>query len=109
MSKRSGSNINIRKVVGNVVMSDKQSGGVTMHQQTASPSSRKKKPFYEKILFWIGVISAVLTILAYFGLQPKPKENKNINPKIGSLKLNSKDTSSSKSQGLKINEKQKRR
>lgn len=81
MPKSSGSNIHIKNVKGNVVISNSQSGGVTSHEHNINSSSPIKKPFYKKILFWIGVISSVLSILGYLGFQPKTKENKRLIPK----------------------------
>ena len=75
MKKSDGSNINIGKVKRDVVISKDQSGGVTSYNYISKPSLLTRKPFYKKILFWVGVIATVLTILGYFG--PQPKSNKN--------------------------------
>ena len=77
MGKGNTSNINIGKVKRDVVISKDQSGGVTAHNYETTPTIVKRKPFYKKILFWVGVIATLLTILGYFGLQPKPNKNTN--------------------------------
>lgn len=88
MPKNSGSNINIKKVKGNVVFSNNQSGGITTNEQNLNHSKPQKKPFYKKVLFWVGVISAILTILGYFGFQPKPERIKKTTLKKDSPNLN---------------------
>jgi len=81
------SNIHIKKVTGNVVISQNQTGGVTAHEPTTNKSiPKRKKPFYKTFIFWVGVISSILTIFAYFGFQPKLKENKKPVSKISSVK-----------------------
>jgi len=76
MAKEKNSPIHIKGVKGNVVISQNQSDGITTHQHDTSPAHSKKKVFYKKILYWIGAASAILTILGYFGIQIKSKEDK---------------------------------
>ncbi|HZY36731.1 MAG TPA: hypothetical protein VFE53_08795 [Mucilaginibacter sp.] len=88
MSKKNSSNININNVKGNVVVSNNQSGGITANGHNIIPPSAKRKPFYNNVILWVGLIGSILTILAYFGLQPKSKENKNLGLPAISRKLN---------------------
>lgn len=106
MSPKDSSGIHIEKVKGNVVISQGQKGGVTTHDHnTNSPLAPKKKPFYETILFWFGVIASILTVLAYFGYQPQlKKDSKPITtgaPQSTIKKTPSKDTSQHKKLKLK--------
>lgn len=71
------SNINIKKVSGNITISQNQKGGITSqggnHQK---PNKERPSFFTNKYVLLIGFISAVLGIFAYFGYQPSVN-NKN--------------------------------
>ena len=91
MAKEKSSNINIKGVKGNVVISQNQSGGITNHHHETPPTQPNKKTLLKKILYWVGAVSAILTILGYLGIQIKSKENKkpiitsHTKPKIDSV------------------------
>lgn len=78
MSQNSGSNIHIKKIKGNVVISQNQDGGITAEELNVSNtiSPKKKKSIIKKVGLWAALILPILGILAFFGIQPKSKENK---------------------------------
>jgi hypothetical protein len=83
MQKKSKKNIEIHKVEGNVVISQDQKGGSTTHSiQNVKMSSKRKW----SIIVLIGFIASILTILAYFGINPsssiKVQEPKDSNPNL---------------------------
>jgi hypothetical protein len=79
MKKQKDSKVNIGNVVGNVVISQNQNGGITTHHTSKNIEERKKSFFKNKYVLAIGLIAAILGILGYFGLQPS--NNNDIIPK----------------------------
>jgi hypothetical protein len=81
MQKKSDKNIEIHKVEGNVVISQDQKGGLTTHSiQNVKMSSKRKW----SLIVLIGFFASILTILAYFGINPsssiKGKEPREVKP-----------------------------
>lgn len=76
--KKKNSGISIKKVTGNVVISQGQHGGVTAHEINPIEKKTEKKSFFQnKYVQLIGLVSAVLGTLSYFGFQPDTKNNIN--------------------------------
>ncbi|MDP2336966.1 MAG: hypothetical protein Q8N05_11075 [Bacteroidota bacterium] len=80
--KKRNSDINIKNVTGDVVISQGQKGGVTTHDTINKNSKPNDKSFFtNRYILLIGFIASVLGILAYFGLQPVLKSSKdNLEP-----------------------------
>ena len=77
--KKKNSDIYVKKVSGNIIISQGQKGGVTAHDNIIGNSKPKGISFFKKkYVIIIGLVGSVLTILAYFGLQPAFKKDKNI-------------------------------
>jgi hypothetical protein len=74
--KKKNSDISIKKITGNVIISQGQKGGVTADEINLSEKKTEKKSFFQnKYVQLIGLISAILGTLSYFGFQPDPKNN----------------------------------
>jgi len=76
VAKNKKHSISIKNVAGSVVSSNNQSGGTTAHSVNnnviSNTVSSKKESFFSKWYVQLfGFFSAVLTILAYFGYQPR--------------------------------------
>ncbi len=89
--KKKKSDISINKITGNVIISQGQQGGITAHEINPIEKKAAKKSFFQnKYIQFIGLVSAVLGTLSYFGLQP---ETKNINANQNTIKeMSIKDT-----------------
>jgi hypothetical protein len=76
--KKKNSDISIKKVTGNVIISQGQQGGVTAHEINPIEKKTEKKSFFQnKYVQLIGLVSAVLGTLSYFGFQPDTKNTIN--------------------------------
>jgi len=87
--------IKFGKIVGNVVVSNNQSGGITAHNTNSSAD--KSKSFLQKFGWWIGLFASIVTILAYFQWTPFSKTANStlpdsLNRKPSHIPLNKKAT-----------------
>lgn len=74
--KKKNSDINIKNISGNVIVSQGQKGGVTTHENILKDEKPKGKSFFKnKYVLLTGLIASVLGILTYFGLQPESKSS----------------------------------
>lgn len=67
-------NIDIKKVEGDVVVSQNQKGGITGHTVSGATSSLPVTSFLKRFGWWIALAASLVTVLSYFGFGPKLKE-----------------------------------
>ena len=78
MDQNDKPNITIGKVKGDVTISQDQSGGITAHSNNAlSEDAPRRKTSITQIVVIIGLVSSIVTVLAYFGIKPNSEDNMN--------------------------------
>ena len=66
--------IHIKKVQGDVVISQNQTDGVTAHKVGTDDESPSKRSILKRFGWWIASVASLVTIMGYLGLSPKQKE-----------------------------------
>jgi len=74
MSDNPHKNVNIKRVKGNVIITNNQSGGVTSHDYNAT-HGKKKFNLLKSIYFWIALLAAIVSIFTYFKIEYNSKDS----------------------------------